>query len=344
MPNLKADLSGTFGAAEIAPTSLTVVRDGETDELEVTSVTIAANSVVLLTASVPVGLVTSNVDQSCFMQFHRDGSPIGPKMTPLHKDNVDEGQNGSLMFADEPGSGTYTYAVYWQKQSASQPVLDTGRTYSIQIIELLSAEATLIDTSSSTAADTAPAGFADIDDMVHTYTPASADSVTLMILNFTGDFTGNSDETADFSPAVGGTLEGPRGTHVYHDFTDVGCSGSQAWATTGQSVSTAFSYQWDARGGTLATHGSLARYFQLIELLSTDRKISVEGTGSGTAGAYAAVTELDPAGVPVCCFTPRQVLQALGETSNLIGQLARARLLLMLAAAVIIPYKFLNVR
>ncbi len=283
MPNLTSTTATNSTSAPASWTNIT--------SLTGTITPASSGSVILLIANVPITF--SGTDASADFRFADGGSAItgAPVLTCGYSDNTNEGAHGMLVHALTGATGSHTYTIQWQDRTAT-PTLDSGRTQSFQIIELLSAEATLqvdVNRNDSTAD---PAAWADVTNMTGTYTPASA-SVNLMIANL--PTVHGADLMSDFQFAVAGTREGLSISQGFDATGGEGMNSGMMWAKTGVSVSTTFSIQWQERSAGNTLDSGRNQTFQVIELKSCDILADDSATSGSAPGTYADVPSLTEA-------------------------------------------------
>lgn len=224
----------------------------------VDTVVVPSGGVVLIMAVVPLDLNAS--DEAADFRFAIDDVLDGPEVTAF-KDTTNEGCGVALCFAITGLSGSTKFALQWRNRIGVVGT-DTDRVRSFQVVHIT--DASLLTDISSTSAQSATSGYDDVADFTDTKTPASADSILVMVANMVGAIN-SSDNTASFQFTVGGSAVGPE-SKAFEDAVDEGCGMSQVWCLTGQSGSTAFALQWDELQASMQTDTGRERTFQIIEI------------------------------------------------------------------------------
>ncbi len=247
----------------------------------------SASSVILIIASFSLDQGGSS-DHVAECQFAVDDTLEGPSLL-VFKDNVDKGCGQSIVWALTGISGSHKFALQW-RATVSSPLLDTGRVRSFQVIEITDASL-LVDITTTTADDATP-GYDDIASMATTQTPASADSILLLIANVQSDVDASNDENASYQFEIGGTGEGPEPL-AFIDAADEGCGASLMWLKTGLSGAIDFALQWKEVAQSV-TAGDFVRSFQVIEITANANILSAitSVASHSLTGSYADVGDL----------------------------------------------------
>lgn len=225
----------------------------------VDTVVVPSGGVVLILAVVPLGQEDTS-DEGADFRFAIDDVLDGPEIT-AYKDQIDEGCGVALCFAITGLSGSTKFALQWRIRRAT-PIVDTGRVRSLQVIHIT--DASLLTDISSVSSQAATPGYDNVANLSDTKTPASADSILVLLANMVGALA-SLDNTASFQFTVAGTGVGPE-SKAFEDEVDEGCGMSQVWCLTGQSGSTAFALQWDELQNGMVTDTGRERTFQIIEI------------------------------------------------------------------------------
>ena len=225
----------------------------------------STDSILLFIANVMLDK-TDNFQKTADMQFAVGGVREGPELTWCWDDSTADGASigaGCMTHVKTGLSGAQTLSCQWQIRTSS-PALDTGRTRTFQVLELLSADL-LVNIVTTAAGAAAPATYADVPALSGTGSVDSTGSVVLMGGNVPIDDDA-ADMTADFQFADDGTREGPEMTSIFNDgLNDQSCSG-MLWAKDGISGSHTFSLQWQDRMGTPGLDTVRNRSFYVIDL------------------------------------------------------------------------------
>ena len=228
--------------------------------------TVASTDSILLFIANVMLLKTDGFQKTADMQFAVGGVREGPELTWCWDDSTADGASigaGCMTHVKTGISGAQTLSAQWQRRTGV-PDLDTGRTRTFQVLELLSADL-LVSVITSAAGAGAPATFADVPALSGVGVVDGIGSVVLMGGNVPID-SDATDRTADFQFADGGVREGPEMTAVFNDgVDDQACSG-MLWAKDGISGSHTFSLQWQDRKATPALDTGRNRSFYVIDL------------------------------------------------------------------------------
>lgn len=219
-------------------------------------------------------------DHDCAeFRFAIDGARDGPILTS-QEDNVDEMDSVSMAWAETGVSAaSHTFSLQWQIRDAT-PVMDTGLTRVLQVIEFDTNVDLLVD-NISVAADTAPGAYADMVGMSGSPDIDSVDSVALVLANYTQDSVGSADERADSRLSIGGVFQGAEQAQ-FKDDTDRLASTLMARGVTGESGVTTMAMQWLAGKDSPTADTTRERTFQVLDFKSAAVVHSASGAPSIT--------------------------------------------------------------
>jgi len=206
----------------------------------------------------------SRHDDTGDLQFAVDGVQDGPQGC-VTTDATDEMDAWTSMWVQTGiASGSRTFAVYGQNRTSE---LGFNETYArgFQVLEFTGADVNLITDIELTSASSAPASWGTMTGMTDTQTPDSASSVLLAMAAWNLlDGVGNTDDSADFMLAFGGSREGAQIVN-WTDDEDRVAAGLLARAKTGVSASTAFELQWQDLNNDPQIDTNYERTFQVLE-------------------------------------------------------------------------------
>ena len=269
----------------------------QVDDMTLTVTVAGTGSVILLVAHVTIAAGGSS-DIGAEFRLTEGGSPVGAVMGAVN-DGVDETLAMGVVFAVTGlSAGDHTFTLEWANRQGSAST-DTSRNRTLQVIELLAAEATILVDVVSQTADSAPATFADVDQFSGSGTVDGTGDIILMLANLMQKSAADNSYLMQF--AVGGTREGPEISPTWSDSSAgrVG-GGFLCYAADGFTAgSKTWSCQWEQFEDVSDTDEARNRSFQIIKLSTAAFLVDVISTSAGSApAAYADIPDFSGAGTP----------------------------------------------
>jgi hypothetical protein len=245
----------------------------------------SASSVLILIGTMQMEMTST--DECAGYRLTVDGTPVGGQLIKF-ADAADEG-NGCCLVAVATGySGSTTFAFQWIDAGSGTASRDTGRTETLQVVEITSDASIIVDLNSA-ASGSLTGSWANVANL--SASPTVTAGSLLMFIATVNPVT-RADDAGDFRFAIDGARNGPL-MSAQTDATGEGDGVCLVWFETGVAGGTrTLSLQGINRLSTFGLNETYLRALQVVEITGSDwaLPVDVQLTSAATAGAWGTIT------------------------------------------------------